>query len=174
MAKLLDQVREVIRIKHYSIRTEQAYLGWIKKYILFNQKRHPSEMGRREVSAFLSHLAIDRHVAASTQNQALSALLFLYRDVLKQPLGWLDDVERAKGSVRLPLVLTPDEVRSVLAFMEGTVWLMAGLLYGAGLRLMECVRLRVKDIDFGYKQIVVRDGKGNKDRVTMLRLHAVG
>ncbi|MBI4456107.1 MAG: phage integrase N-terminal SAM-like domain-containing protein [Acidobacteria bacterium] len=168
MAKLVEQVREVIRIKHYSIRTEQAYLGWIKKYILFNNRRHPSEMGPKEVSAFLSHLAIDRQVAACTQNQALSALLFLYRDVLKRPLGWLDDVARAKSSVHLPVVLTRQEVQSVLAFMEGSAWLMASLLYGAGLRLMECVRLRVKDVDFGYNQILVRDGKGNKDRVTVL------
>ena len=166
--KLLDRVRETIRRKHYSIRTEEAYVDWVKRYIFFHQKRHPSEMGAREMEQFLNHLAVQKNVAASTQNQALSALVFLYREVLKQDFEWMDNLERAKKPERLPVVLTETEVRHVLAHLEGRNWLMASLLYGAGLRLMECVRLRVKDIDFEYKQITVRDGKGAKDRVTML------
>ena len=166
--KLLDQVRAKIRLKHYSIRTEQAYVDWIRRYILFHSKRHPQEMGKPEVEQFLSHLAVERNVAASTQNQALSAILFLYKEVLEKNIGWLDDVERAKRPARLPVVLTAAEVRAVLAHLEGRHRLMANLLYGAGLRLMECVRLRVKDLDFEYRQITVRDGKGQKDRLTML------
>ena len=168
MSKLLDQVRDLIRLRHYSIRTEEAYSRWIKEYILYHQKRHPSQMGEHEVSEFLSNLALKRQVAASTQNQALSAILFLYRDVLKQPLDCIDNVERAKKPSRLPVVFTREEVRAILAQLNRSKWLMASLLYGSGLRLMECLRLRVKDIDFAYHQIVVRDGKGNKDRVTML------
>lgn len=174
MPKLLEQVRSLIRLRHYSIRTETAYLYWIKHYILFHNKRHPSELGERHLTQFLSHLAIDRKVAASTQNQALSALLFLYRQVLKQPLDWLDDVERAKKPEKLPVVLTKQEVRSILAQLDGSKWLMTALLYGSGLRLMECLRLRVKDLDFGYNQITVRDGKGHKDRVTMLPASLMG
>src|SRR5215213_617427 len=136
MPKLLDQVRDAIRTLHYSIRTEEAYLLWVKKFILFHRKRHPLEMGEQEVSEFLTHLAVDRNVAASTQNQALSALTFLYRVVLDQPLEWLDDLVRAKRPARLPVVFTRDEVRAVLAQLEGTKWLMASLLYGSGLRLM--------------------------------------
>jgi len=166
--KLLDQVRAVIRRKHYSIRTEEAYVDWIKRYIFFHDKRHPQEMGERELEQFLNDLAVQKKVAASTQNQALSALVFLYREVLGQEIGWLDNLERAKQPERLPVVLTETEVRHVLAHVEGRHWLMASLLYGAGLRLMECSRLRVKDIDFEYRQITVRDGKGQKDRVTML------
>ncbi len=166
--KLLDQVRGVLRRKHYSIRTEQSYVDWIKRFILFNAKRHPAQMGKPEVNAFLTHLATQRNVAASTQNQALSAILFLYRQVLELELEWVDGFERSKRPVRLPVVLTFAEARSVVSQLEGTKWLMAGLLYGAGLRLMECLRLRVKDVDFGYGQILVRDGKGAKDRVTML------
>jgi integron integrase len=166
--KLLDQVRDVIRLKHYSIRTEQAYTDWIRRYILFHHKRHPREMAESEVSDFLTHLARDGNVAASTQNQALSALLFLYKDVLRQEIGWLDKVERAKKPVRLPVVLSRGEVRQIFAHLHGTHRLMAGLLYGSGLRLMECVRLRVKDIDFAYARITVRDAKGGKDRITML------
>jgi integrase len=166
--KLLDQVRNVIRRKHYSIRTEQTYTDWIRRFILFHGKRHPSEMGESEVTSFLTSLAREGNVAASTQNQALSALLFLYKEVLKQQIGWLDKVERAKKPARLPVVLTRDEVHKIFAHLHGMHRLMAGLLYGSGLRLMECVRLRVKDIDFGYLQITVRDGKGAKDRVTML------
>ncbi len=166
--KLLDQVRDVIRRKHYSFRTEQTYIGWIRRFILFHRKRHPSEMADTEVTEFLTSLARDGNVAASTQNQALSALLFLYKEVLKEEIGWLDGIERAKRPARLPAVLTRDEVKNIFAQLHGTHRLMAGLLYGSGLRLMECVRLRVKDVDFGYTHVVVRDGKGGKDRVTML------
>ncbi len=166
--RLLDVVRERIRLKRYSIRTENAYIHWIRRFILFHGKRHPREMGAPEVEAFLSDLAVQRNVAASTQNQALAAILFLYRDVLSIELPWLQDVVRAKRPARLPVVLTRREVEAVLARLDGRDWLMASLLYGAGLRLMECVRLRVKDIDFAMRQIVVRDGKGAKDRVTML------
>ncbi len=166
--KLLDQVRGVIRRKHYSLRTEQAYCDWIRRFILFHDKRHPSEMAESEITDFLTHLATQRNVASSTQNQALSALLFLYKEVLKQEIGWLDGVERAKKPVRLPVVLTRDEVHNVFLHLRGTSRLMASLLYGSGLRLMECVRLRVKDVDLGYLRITVREGKGAKDRVTML------
>src|SRR2546425_5785478 len=166
--KLLERVRDVIRVKHYSLRTERTYCDWIERFIRFHQMQHPSEMGAAEVSEFLTHLARDGNVSASTQNQALSALLFLYKQVLKEEIGWLEDVERAKKPARLPVVLTHDEVHKVFAHLHGTPRLMAGLLYGSGLRLMECVRLRVKDVDFGYARITVRDGKGAKDRVTML------
>src|SRR5437773_4771922 len=166
--KLLDQVRDVIRRKHLSIRTEQAYVDWIRRFILFHNKRHPAEMGEQELTEFLTHLARDVHVAASTQNQALSALLFLYKEVLRQQIGWLSNVQRAKRPARLPVVLTRDEVHKIFAHLHGMQRLMAGLLYGSGLRLMECVRLRIKDVDFGYLRVTVRDGKGGKDRVTML------
>jgi integron integrase len=168
MAKLLDQVRHIIRLKHYSIRTEQAYIHWIKQFILFHNKRHPADMAEAEVSDFLSSLAVKKDVASSTQSQALSAILFLYRDVLRRPLDRLDHIQRAKRPSRLPVVFTRDEVSTVLAQLDGSLHLMASLLYGAGLRLMECVRLRVKDIDFGLNQITVRDGKGGKDRITIL------
>jgi integron integrase len=168
VSKLLEQARDLIRLKHYSIRTEQAYLGWVRQYIIFHKKRHPSEMGSAEVSQFLTHLAVKRKVAASTQNQALSALLFLYSQVLQQPFDWLEDVQRAKKPSKLPVVFTKKEACAVLRHLDGSKWLMASLLYGSGLRLMECLRLRVKDVDFGYVQIVVRDGKGQKDRVTVL------
>lgn len=166
--RLLDQIRAAIRVRHYSLRTEQSYIHWIKRYIYFQGKRHPVEMGEAEVTAFLNHLAVDRSVSASTQNQALSALLFLYKQVLGKELEWLNDLNRVKRPARLPVVLTRREVEGVLGQLEGTKWLMASLLYGSGLRLMECLRLRVKDIDFEYRQIMVRDGKGAKDRVTML------
>src|SRR6266446_6068844 len=166
--KLLDRVRDVIRRKHFSIRTEQTYTDWIRRFILFHGKRHPAEMAEPEVTQLLTSLARDGNVAASTQNQALSAVLFLYKEVLKQEIGWLDGVERAKRPARLPVVLSRDEVHKIFAHLHGTPRLMAGLLYGSGLRLMECVRLRVKDVDFGYARITVRDTKGNKDRVTML------
>ncbi len=166
--RLLDQVRGKIRLKHYSIRTEQAYADWIKRYILHFDKRHPKEMGAAEVEVFLTHLAVAGKVSASTQNQAKSALLFLYREVLEQELPWLDNVEQAKTPKRLPVVLTQAEVQAMLSRLQGAPWLMASLLYGAGLRLMECVRLRVKDVEFSRKEILVRDGKGFKDRVTML------
>ncbi len=166
--KLLDQVRGKIRLKHYSLRTEQAYSDWIRRFIRFHGTRHPREMGAAEVESFLTHLAVDGKVAASTQNQAKSALLFLYKEVLESELPWLDNVEQAKAPKRLPVVLTRAEVQALLTRLEGTHWLMASLLYGAGLRLMECLRLRVKDVDFARKEILVRDGKGFKDRVTML------
>jgi integron integrase len=166
--RLLDRVRHAIETRHYSRRTEKAYVHWIKRYIFFHAKRHPAEMGTAEVTAFLNHLAREREVAAATQNQALSAVLFLYKEVLGQPLPWLDDLERVKKPARLPAVLTRSEVQRLLANMSGVKWLMASLLYGAGLRLRECLKLRVKDIDFEYRQIVVREGKGAKDRVTML------
>ncbi len=166
--KLLEQVQARIRVKHYSIRTERAYLDWVKRYILFHQKKHPAQMGAQEVEAFLSHLAVEGNVAASTQNQAKSALLFLYREVLEIDLPWLDNVTKARVPQRLPVVLTHAEVRSLLDRLEGSQWLMASLLYGAGLRLLECVRLRVKDIEFERGELIVRDGKGQKDRMTML------
>jgi integron integrase len=169
--KLLDQVRDVMRRKHYSIRTERTYIDWIRRFILFHNKRHPAEMAEGEVTAFLTSLARVGNVAASTQNQALSALLFLYREVLKQEIGWLDNVERAKKPARLPVVLSSDEVQKILEHLHGPRRLMAGLLYGSGMRLMECVRLRVKDIDFAKAYIIVRDGKGARDRVTMLPLN---
>jgi len=165
--KLLDQVREAIRVKHYARNTEQAYVYWIKKYILFYNKRHPKEMGTGEVQAFLTHLALEEHISASTQNQALSALLFLYRNVLSQELGLVDSV-RAKPSQHVPTVLSRAEVQAVLHEMSGIHLLMARLLYGSGMRLMECIRLRVKDLDFEYRQIVVRDAKGAHDRYTLL------
>ena len=166
--RLLEQVRDAIRRRHYSERTEETYVHWIKRFIFFSGKRHPAELGGEEVTAFLNYLARERTVAAATQNQALSALLFLYKEVLGQPLPWLDGLERAKRPARVPSVLTREEVRGLLAHMRGSKWLMASLLYGAGLRLRECLKLRVKDVDFGYRQIVVRNGKGAKDRVTML------
>ncbi len=166
--RLLDQVREKLRVKHYAIRTERAYLEWIKRFIRFHGLKHPASMGAQEVERFLSHLAVEGKVAASTQNQALSALVFLYREVLGEDLGWMDDLTRAKRPARLPVVLTQAETRALLARLDGRSWIMASLLYGAGLRLMECVRLRVKDVDFEMRQVTVRDGKGQKDRVTML------
>jgi integron integrase len=166
--RLLDQVREVIRTRHYSWRTEQTYVQWIKRFIFFHGKRHPLEMGEQEVTQFLSDLAVAKRVSASTQSQALSALLFLYREVLGQELNWLQDVVRAKRPKRLPVVLSRTEVRALLNQLQHERWLMATILYGTGLRLMECLRLRVKDIDFDRNQITVREGKGNKDRLTML------
>ena len=168
-SKLLDQVREVIRFKHYSIRTEQAYVHWSKAYILFHQKRHPREMGAREIQAFLTHLATQRNVAASTQNQALNALVFLYREVLRLPQGDFSEFERAHRPARLPVVLSVEETRRLLSALKpGTLSLMARLLYGTGMRLMECLRLRVQDLDFARNQIVIRQGKGAKDRLTIL------
>jgi len=166
--KLLEQMRAVIRTKHYSLRTETAYLQWARRFILFHRKRHPLSMGKTEVEAYLSHLAVKRNVSAATQNQALSALLFLYRQVLNVELPWLDDVIRAKKPTRLPVVLTETEVRRLLACLSGVSWLMLSLLYGTGMRQIELLRLRVKDIDFEKRSIIVREGKGNKDRVTML------
>jgi integron integrase len=166
--KLLDQVRQAIRTRHYSPRTEESYVYWIKRFIFFHNKRHPAEMGEKEIAQFLSSLASELHVSASTQNQALNAILFLYRDVLRKDIGYVDGVIRAKRPHRLPVVLTRQEVKSILAVLDHSDWLMVVLLYGAGLRLMECLQLRVKDIDFTSNQIVVRAGKGDKDRHTML------
>jgi len=166
--RLLDQVRRVLHLKHFSIRTEEAYTRWIKRYVIFHGKRHPAEMGAPEIRAFLSHLATEGEVAAATQNQAFAALLFLYRDVLEIELGAIEDVVRARRPAKLPAVFSRSEVQAVLAQLQGTHWLAASLLYGAGLRLLECLRLRVKDLDFERGQIAVRDGKGQKDRITML------
>jgi integron integrase len=166
--RLLDRVRATSRARHFSRRTEKAYVAWIRRYIVFHDKRHPADMGAPEVTRFLSSLAVDGKVAASTQNQALSALLFLYGEVLAVDLPWMDEIVRAKRPQRLPVVLTRDEVRAVLRRLEGTPRLMAFLLYGAGLRLLEYCHLRVQDVNFGTNQIVVRSGKGDKDRVTML------
>jgi integrase len=168
--RLLDEARTVARMRHLSIRTEQAYIQWIRRFIIFHHKRHPRDMGENEIRAFISHLAVEGAVTASTQTVALSALLFLYRDVLKQELPYVSNIERARKPKRLPTVFTRDEVKRLLANLEGTHWLIGGLLYGSGLRLMECLRLRVKDLDFTYGQLTVRDGKGEMDRITMLPL----
>jgi integron integrase len=166
--KLLDQVRNVIRKKHYSIRTEQVYVDWVRRYILFHKKHHPKDMGEKEIAQFISHLATDRKVASSTQNQALNAIVFLYKRVLNIELGDFGHMERAKKPQRLPTVMARKEVNQVLFSMSGINQLMAKLLYGCGLRIMECVRMRVKDIDFEQNHIIVRDGKGMKDRSTIL------
>jgi integron integrase len=171
---LLDQLRDALRLKHYSYRTETAYVDWARRYILFHHKRHPRDLGIAEIGAFLTHLAVQERVAASTQRQALSGLLFLYREVLRLDLEALPDVVRAKQPIRLPVILSKAEVQAVLRQVTDDYQLMARLLYGSGLRLMECLRLRVKDLDFARHQIVVRDGKGMKDRATLLpeQLHA--
>ena len=166
--KLLDQVRDVLRVKHYSLKTEKAYLHWITRFIIYHNKQHPRDMGGIEISRFLTHLACDAHVAASTHNQALNAIVFLYKNVLHRDPGEFRDIHWAKKPSRLPVVLTRQEVGRLLQQLKGRDWLMASLLYGSGLRLMECLRLRVKDIDFASKQICVRSGKGDKDRLTML------
>jgi len=166
--RLLDQVRNHLRALHYSYRTEQQYLFWVRRFILFHDKRHPADMAAAEVEAFLTHLAVDRQVSASTQNQALAALLFLYQKVLQVELPWLDGIVRAKQSRYLPVVLTPDEARDVLSQLQGEYWLIGSLLYGAGLRLREALTLRVKDVQFDYRQLIVRSGKGGKDRSAIL------
>lgn len=166
--KLLDRMRTVLRTRHYSIRTEDAYVQWAKRFIIWSGKRHPSSMGAPEINEFLSHLAVDRNVSASTQNQALSAILFLYREVLGDEVPWLANVVRAQKRRPLPIVLTRDEVRRVIAEMSGTSQLIGRLLYGTGLRLLEALRLRVKDLDFGAGELTVRNGKGDKDRTTVL------
>jgi integron integrase len=169
----LDRVRWHLRVKHYSLRTERAYLDWIRRFILFYGKRHPNEMGENEIAAFLTNLAVEKQVAASTQNQALSALLFLYQQVLDRKLEYIAGVERVRRPPKLPVVFTRPEARAILAHVKGDYRLMVHLLYGSGLRLLECLRLRVKDIDFGYRQIAVREGKGMRERMTILpdRLH---
>jgi integron integrase len=166
--RLLDEVRRRLRVKHYSLRTETVYVGWIKRFIIANGKRHPKEMGVLEVEQFLSTLAVEGQVAASTQNQALSALLFLYREVLAIELPWMEGVVRAKRPRRLPTVLSRGEIQALLTQLDGRPWLLVSLLYGTGMRLMECLRLRVKDVDFARNEITVRDGKGGKDRRTVL------
>ena len=166
--KLLDLMRGKIRLKHYSIRTEQAYVDWIKRFILHFDKKHPKDLGALEVEQFLTYLAVQGKVAPSTQNQAKSALLFLYKEVLGIDLPWLDDVERAKAPKRLPVVLTQVEVQEILLQLDGTPHLVVSLLYGTGMRILEALRLRVKDVDFSRKELLIRDGKGFKDRVTML------
>lgn len=166
--RLLEEMRRVLRLKHYSIRTEAVYVGWVRRFVLANGKRHPRDMGAADVEQFLSGLAVQGRVAASTQNQALSALLFLYRQVLGIDLPWMEGVVRAKRPQRVPTVLSREEIKRVLAGMDGRPWLLASLLYGTGMRLMEALRLRVKDVDFDRCDITVRDGKGGKDRHTML------
>ena len=166
--KLLEQMRAIIRVKHYSLATEKNYLQWAKRFILFHGKRHPADMGAPEVEAFLSALATERNVSASTQNQAMHAILFLYRDVLHIDLPWLDGVTRAKVSKRLPSVLTQQEIAALLAHVSGTNGLIIRLLYGTGMRIKECLRLRIKDVDLARRQVTIREGKGNKDRITML------
>lgn len=168
--KLLDQVRAKIRLKHYSFRTEQAYADWIKRFILHFGKRHPRELGAAEVEQFLTHLAVQGKVSASTQNQAKSALLFLYREVLILELPWLENVEQAKTPKRLPVVLNREEIQAILSRLRGTHWLVASLLYGTGMRILEALRLRVQDVDFKRREILIRDAKGHKDRLTMLPL----
>ena len=166
--RLLDQVKNSLRVKHYSLRTEDAYLYWIRYYIRFHKKRHPADMSEKELEEFLTFLAVKRKVAPSTQNQALSALLYLYKEVLKIELPWVNNVVRAKRKQFIPVVFTRDEVKRLLAQLDGTYWLLFSLIYGAGLRISECARLRVKDVDFHYKQLIIRDSKGEKDRVSVL------
>jgi len=166
--RLREEVRDKLRTLHYSYRTEQQYLHWIRRFILFHGRRHPRTMGAPELEAFLTDLAVTRKVSAATQNQALAALLFLYQKVLELELPWINDVVRAKPSRRLPVVMTHKEVRAVLARLEDEYWLIGSILYGGGLRLQEALQLRVKDVDFELRQLIVRSGKGNKDRVTML------
>lgn len=168
MSKLLDDVRSMMRVRHYSYETEKTYVYWIRQYIFFHKITHPAEMGGVEIEAFLTHLAVEKSVSASTQNQALHALLFLYKKVLQTQLMRLDNFRPAKKSSRVPVVLTKEEVITILDKLTGTNWLIGSLLYGSGLRLIEALRLRVKDLDFGYGQITVRDGKGGKDRFTVL------
>lgn len=180
--KLLDQVRQRLRFRHYSVRTDQAYLHWIRRYIHFHGLRHPRELGRRDIEGFLTHLAVVEKLSASKQNQAMSALLFLYREVLEIPLPWVDGMVRAKATHREPVVLSEREVRAMLAHLEGTRWLVAAVLYSSGMRLRECLHLRVMDIDFECNEIVVRGGKGGRDRRTLfaarlippLRAHLAG
>jgi len=171
--RLLAQVRRALRVHRYSYRTEQAYVSWVRRYIVFHRRRHPAELGAESIRTFLSALAVEHHVAASTQNQALAALLFLYREVLHREIEWVEDLVRAKRPRRLPVVLTRAEVGNLLGQLEGVPWIMAMLLYGGGLRLMECHRLRIKDVDFERREIVVREGKGGGDRVTMLPMRVI-
>ncbi len=166
--KLLDQVREAVRVRHYSMRTEEAYVGWIRRFVVFHDLKHPIEMAEDEIREYISHLALEDNVSPATQNQALAAILFLYKCVLNKPLDRIDEIVRAKEKRRLPVVFTRDEVARILAHLDGRFWLMGNLLYGAGLRLSEVIQLRIKDVDLTNNQIIVRCGKGGKDRVTML------
>jgi len=166
--RLLDRVRETVRVHQYSYETEKAYVSWVRRFILFHGKRHPGDLGAQEVTAFLTDLAVTRKVSASTQNQALSAILFLHQKVLEVDLPWLQDVVRAKRSRYVPTVLTRDEVRRVLATLDGVCWIAAALMYGSGLPLIKALRLRVKDVSFGYRQLTIHDGKGRKGRVVPL------
>ncbi len=168
MPKLLDIVRTELRTRHYSIRTEKTYLSWIKRFILFNNKRHPKEMGAEEIKAFINNLANNNHVSAATQNLALNSILYLYREIFKKEIGWINEIKFAQKKKHIPLVLTKQETNSILRNLEGVTSIIGKILYGSGLRLSECLRLRVKDLDFEYKTITVRDGKGEKDRVTIL------
>jgi len=166
--KLLDRMKSALRARHYSVRTVEAYVWWAKRYILFHKKRHPASMGADEANAFLTHLAVEENLSAATQNQALAAILFLYRHVLESPLPWLKDLVKAKRTMRLPVVMSTDEVRAVIAASPGVYNLIFRILYGSGLRLLECLALRIKDVDFNRNQIMVRDPKGHRDRLTML------
>jgi len=173
MPKLLDIVRTELRTRHYSIRTEKAYLGWIKRFILFHNKQHPSNLGTSEIRSFINYLAIKKKVSASTQNQALQSILFLYKQILKTEVGWIEEIKRVERIRHIPVVFSRKEAKIILSNMKGVTRLIASLLYGSGLRLNECLRLRIKDIDFDYKQIIIRDGKGEKDRRTTLPLSLV-
>ena len=166
--RLLDRIRQAIRVRHYSYRTEQAYIQWVKRYIYFHGMRHPEELSESHIGAFLTHLAVSRNVSASTQNQALNAIVFLYKHVLTRPLGDITNGVRAKRPRRMPTVFSESEITRIFQHLDGRNWVIASLLYGAGLRLLECLRLRVKDVDFDRNEILVRDGKGGKDRVTLL------
>ena len=172
--RLLDRVRQRLRLKHYSYRTEEQYVLWIRRFVLFHDRRHPRSMGPVEVEAFLNDLAIRQKVSAATQNQALAAILFLYRQVLDRDLPWLEHLVRAKKPQRLPVVLSAQETRALLSQLSGVYWLIGNLLYGSGLRLMECLQLRVRDLDFDYHQIMVRNGKGGRDRVTVMPKSVIG
>jgi integron integrase len=170
MPKLLDQIKTELRARHYSLRTEKVYINWIRKYIIFHNKQHPSQLGINEIHSFINHLAVVKKVSVSTQNQALQSILFLYKQILKTEIGWIEEIKRVERIKHIPVVFSREEAKNILSYMKGVTRLIASLLYGSGLRLNECLRLRVKDIDFDYKQIIIRDGKGEKDRRTTLPL----
>lgn len=171
--KLLEQVRISLRTNHYSPKTEESYVGWIKKFIIFNGKKHPNELGNVEIQKFINYLAVDRHVSASTQNQALQGILYLYKNVIKKEIGWIDNIKHAVRVKHLPVVFSKRETMKIFEHLDGVSKLVASLLYGSGLRLAECLNLRIKDVDFEYKQIIVRDGKGEKDRHTVLPMTVI-
>lgn len=172
-SKLLNSVRVELRSNHYSNKTEQSYIGWIKRFVLFHNKKHPSEMGKEEIKKFIDYLAVKENVTSSTQNQALQGILYLYKNVLKKEVGWIEDIKRSTRVKHLPVVFSKRETLGIIEQLEGTIKLSVSLLYGGGLRLAECLRLRVKDIDFDYQQITVRDGKGEKDRITILPISVI-